>query len=125
MGFKIFATIAALAFCSAGGSACAMEPTTKAQFAGCTVSGGELLPIATGGAAALCAAIAQARGAAQPGVTVDVRVVSPHMMAATQTLADGRRLAEVKTASADRPLAKSSFDLLAEALAAQLADARG
>ena len=125
MGSRTIAIAFALALGSAGGSACAMDrPTTQA--AGCQVSGAELLPAETGGAAALCSAIAAARGdgAAAPA-SVHVRVISEHMLAATQTLADGRSLPEVKTARSDRPLGRRSFDMLAEALAAQLAAARG
>ncbi len=93
--------------------------------AGCTISGAEKLPPGTGGADALCAVIAKAtRSAGAMSVAVEVRVFSAHMMAATQTLADGRKLPEVKTARADRPLGRSSFDMLATALADQLAATR-
>lgn len=124
MGSRIIAIAFALALGSAGGSACAMESTTKST-GGCEVSGAELLPAETGGADALCQAIAAARGpAAAAPAAVHIRVLSDHMIAATQTLADGRSLPEVKTARSDRPLGRRSFEMLAQALAEQLAAAR-
>ena len=98
---------------------------TQAQNSGCTVSGAELLPPETGGADALCAAIAAARGPAGKASRVAVRVLSPHMIAAVQTLPDGTQLPEVKTARSDRPLGRNNFDMLATALADQLTAPRG
>lgn len=100
-----------------------MDRSTLAT-SGCRVTGEELLPSEIGGASALCAAIRSARPASSDAVSVEVRVESPYRMAATQTLASGEALAEVRTARADRPLGRRSVQMLANALAAQLADIR-
>ncbi len=86
----------------------------------CRVIGEERLPQASGGADALCTAITQARGSGFKQVIVEVRILSPHLMAATQRLADGTLLPEVRMARSDQPLGSRSFQMLADALAAQL-----
>jgi hypothetical protein len=107
----------ALALCSADGSACAMSGSAVGT-AGCRVIGAGHLPPDSGGADALCETVRQSIAAAG---TVEIRVRSPHLMEATVTLADGRRLPAVKTARSDQPLNRRSFQMLADALAAQLA----
>ena len=95
------------------------------EAARCTVSGAELLPAASGGADLLCETVRRALSAGGgQAASVEVRVLSPHLLAATTTLSDGRRMPEVKTARTDRPLGQRSFQMLADALAAQLARVR-
>jgi len=91
----------------------------------CRILRGERLPAASGGPAALCAAIERAlaeRGGGA-GVTAEVEVLSSSMLAAKLS-ADGRTLPEQRFASMDRDLDGRSFDRFAAALADQLAKAR-
>ena len=91
----------------------------------CQVTGGELLPVETGGPDALCAAIrsaAQKQAAAVP-FSVEVRVLSAASLAATVRLADGRTLAEQKMAVSDRLLNRGSIDRFAAAIAAEISRA--
>ena len=71
---------------------------------------------------AICAAIRQA--AAERGLPTDfsvrVEVQSLYLVSAAVTLADGRTIPAVKTASSDRPLSERSFRMLGEAIAAQI-----
>ncbi len=91
----------------------------------CTVVDGERLPAASGGSAALCAAIERAISERVPGTvfTAEVRVLPRSMLAATLTV-NGRELPEHKFASMDRELDKSSFARFAQSLAESLAQAQ-
>jgi hypothetical protein len=53
---------------------------------------------------------------------VEVGVVSPYLITATVMLADGHRLPAIKVASSDRPLGRTSIQMLADSVAAQVAD---
>lgn len=94
------------------------------EVAGCKVSGEERLAAGSGGASALCAAIADARSSGTEPASVEVQILSSSLMVASQQLADGTRLPEVRTARSDRPLGARSFQMLADALAAQLRERR-
>ena len=91
----------------------------------CHVIDGNKLPSASGGEAALCAAVKRAFSSRVPGIAyhAEIRVVSASRLAGNVTV-NGRRLPERKFASMDRPLAKSSFDRFAAALAQQAAELR-
>ena len=91
----------------------------------CKVVDGDKLPAASGGSAALCAAIERAVSERAPGTafTVEVRVLPRSMLAATLTV-DGRRLPEHKFASMDRELDGASFTRFAAAVAEAVAGAR-
>ena len=108
----------------AGGSACAMSSPERSA-AGCRVVGGEQLPAESGGADALCKAIANAAAEKAPGqnYSVEVRVLPRSRMAAEITMSDGRKLAEQKFASMDKPLSSGSFKRFADAIALELAKA--
>jgi hypothetical protein len=86
----------------------------------CTVQGGELLPLASGGADALCAEIEAATADLSKPITVSVRVLKPQLLAATVTV-EGRILPEMKMARADRPLDRSAFERFAKSIAAAAA----
>lgn len=89
----------------------------------CQVIDAEKLPPGSGGADALCTAIAEAAAAeGLEGFAVEVRVLSPSMLAAVVITPDRRRLPEQRLASADRELRKSSFERFARTLV-QLAQA--
>lgn len=105
--------------CLAGESAWAMERPLQ-KLVDCQVTGAELLPSEAGDPETLCAAIRAARPSGSASVVVEVRIKSPHMMVATQTLASGETLPEIHTARTDRPLGRRSVKMLADALAAQL-----
>ncbi len=83
----------------------------------------EKLPPEAGGADTLCEAIRQAAAAEAPGVaySIDIEVLSPSMLSARVTLADGRALPEQRHAVMDRTLTRSSIQRFATALAAELA----
>jgi hypothetical protein len=117
----LIALVASGFFC---GNACAMSPPTD-QAPRCRVVGGDKLPAASGGAAALCAAIEQAVAARAPGVTVsvEVRALSASRLAAALVV-NGRALPEQNFASMDRDLDAGSFERFAAALADQVAKAQ-
>lgn len=123
MSANITAAALALASVSIAGSACAMNPQTNG-WDNCRVANAEKLPPESGGAEALCTAIAQAAASAglKDDFGVEVRVLSPSMLSAVVTTQDGRRLPEQKLATADRELRKSSFERFARTLV-QLAQA--
>ncbi|MFL6728778.1 MAG: hypothetical protein ACJ8E3_05380 [Sphingomicrobium sp.] len=113
--------VAAALFCG-GASVMGSPPNSSLS---CRIVGGERLPAASGGTAALCAAIERAfaeRGTGA-GVTVEVDVLSSSMLSAKLS-ADGRTLPEQRFASMDRDLGVASFERFAGALAEQLAKAR-
>lgn len=91
----------------------------------CRVDGAEKLPPEVGGADALCEAIRQAAAAQAPGVgySVQVQVLSPSMLSARVTLADGQILPEQRHATMDRNLNPSSLQRFANSLGAELAKA--
>lgn len=91
----------------------------------CRISGAAKLPAEIGGSKALCAAIDAAARRHAPGArfTVDVRVMSPSMLAAVVTLSNGRKLAEQKIAVSDGALKRRSIERFADAIALQVAAA--
>lgn len=111
------AVVLAVAIASATGSACAMN-SPPANPAVCSVDGGDKLPASSGGPGALCAAIERAAGNA---FSVRVRVLSPSMLAAVVTTADGRTLPEQRLAVSDSTLSKGSFERFAQTLASEVA----
>lgn len=98
-------------------------PAAKPQH--CQVENGGKLPAASGGAAALCAAIERAVAARAPGAefSVRVRVLSPSRLTASVT-ANGRVLPEQSFASMDRDVDSGSFERFADAIAGQVAHSR-
>ena len=121
-GLASFAIATALV--SASGSACAMSAPKEAQ-AGCRVIGGDQLPADSGGADALCKAIASAAAAQAPGLgySVEVHVLPGSRMSAFVRTADGRKLSDQKFVRMDRPLSTAAFERFATAIAAELAKA--
>lgn len=104
----------------AGGSACAVNrPGDNA--ARCTVQGGELLPPSSGGGEALCAEIEAAIAQSATPATVSVRVVAPHLLAATVTVG-GRDLPEIKMSRSDAALDRLAFRRFAKAIVAAAAN---
>ncbi len=118
---KLVAVVLAAGLASQG--ACAVNSPQQAASAQCRVNGGERLPPETGGADALCEAIRQAASAQAPGVgySVEVQILSPSMLSARVTLADGRTLPEQRHAIMDRALTRSSLQRFADGLGAELA----
>lgn len=110
--------LAAAALLSAAAAASGMEDDSVAINCQ-VVSGGEKLPAASGGAAALCAAIGRAMAAEAPGLAarVEIRLLRSTMLEAVAMLPDGRRLASVGFSVSDAPLSAVSFDHLATDLA--------
>lgn len=102
-------------------SACAMTAPAADAFR-CEVVNGDKLPAASGGAAALCAAIERAAtsSAGQP-FTVEVKVGPRSMLGADVTLADGRKLSSLRMAEMDRPISAATFDRFGAAIAAHVA----
>ena len=82
----------------------------------CSVEGGEKLPVASGGAEALCAEIETATAQLAAPPTVLVRIVGSHLLAATVSVG-GRDLPEIKFARSDKALDRSAFKRFAEAIA--------
>jgi hypothetical protein len=92
------------------------------KLAHCRVIDGRKLPADTGGENALCAAIAKAVPAGSAdGAAIEVKVISPYLLSATVTLADGRTLPAIKVGSSDRPLSRRAVGMLADSIAAQAA----
>jgi hypothetical protein len=92
---------------------------------GCQVTGGELLPSESGGADALCKAIADAAAKQAPGLgySVEVRVLPRSRLSASLTLSDGRKLPEQSFVRMDKPLSIGAFARFAESIASELAKA--
>ena len=92
----------------------------------CRVSGGETLPVQSGGSAAMCSAIEQAMADRLPGTefSAEILVLSPSRISCRLTVA-GRELPEQQQTSVDRPLIRSAFDRFARSLADQAAEACG
>jgi len=108
----------------ASGSACAMS-AAEHSASGCQVTGGELLPPESGGADALCKAIADAAAKQAPGLgySVAVRVLPRSRLSASITTSDGRKLPEQGFVRMDKPLSSGAFERFAAAIAAELAKA--
>jgi hypothetical protein len=88
----------------------------------CRVIDGQKLPAELGGEQSLCTAIAQAlRPGVANGAAIEVNVVSPYLLSATVTMADGRMLPAIKVGSSDRPLSRRAVQMLADSIAAQAA----
>lgn len=104
-----------------GPSLAACAVTGASTTMGCSVTGAEALRADVGGQQAICAEIQQAMKSAPPGTRVEVRIRSASFVSARTILPDGRALPEMKTAVSDSTLNKTSFKMLAQALAEQLA----
>ena len=121
---RIFAVAAAIALIPASAGACAMNAPGGSPGS-CEVVNAEKLSGDFGDPDAICAAIRQA--AAERGLPIDfsvrVEVQSAYLVSAAVTLADGRAIPAVKTASSDRPLSEHSFRMLGEAIATQISKA--
>lgn len=119
----LFAAIAGTA-ALASGSACAMS-ASEPKAAACRVIDGEKLPAESGGADALCKAIAAAATQQAPGVpyNVVVTVLANSRLSASVTMGDGRKLADRNFARMDRPLTEEAFQRFAQAIAEDLAKA--
>jgi hypothetical protein len=119
----VMTTIAAAIGCVSG-SACAMSSTENFS-SGCRVVNGNKLAAESGGADALCQAIASAAAETAPGVTysVEINVLPRDRLSAQVTLADGRKLPELGIASMDKPLTAGSFKRFANTIAQELAKA--
>lgn len=104
-----------------GGSVFAMSSTENVS-PGCRVVNGDKLPAESGGADALCRAIAEAAAATAPGVdySITINVLPRSRLSATVTLDDGRRLPEFGMASMDKPLTAGSFRRFAASIAEEL-----
>ncbi len=109
------------------GSACAMRPADKSSVS-CTVQNLEKLPADLRHQESICGPLVSAAqtaagkaALASNAVTLRVVVDSPYKLAAT-AIVNGTALPEQKLASADRPLTSGSIEMLAGALASQLAD---
>lgn len=102
-----------------------MSAPPPASGAMCRVVGESRLPAESGGAGALCGAVERAVAAQAPGsgAQVEVRVLSSSMMEADVTLSGGSKLPTQTFASSDRPLAATSFERFANAIAAEIARA--
>lgn len=108
----------------ASGSACAMS-ADGSKSAACSVVGGEKLPANSGGADAICKAIADAAAERAPGVAYDVQVTvtGNSRLKASITTADGQKLPDQNFVRSDRPLTKESFERFANTIAENLAKA--
>lgn len=107
----------------ASGSACAMS-SAESDPATCRVVGGEKLPAESGGADALCKAVADAVAEQAPGVSYNVVVtVLPKSRLAASITTDGRNVRELGFALMDKPLSIGAFKRFATSIAAELAKA--
>jgi hypothetical protein len=92
------------------------------KLARCRVIDSGKLPAELGGERELCAAIAQAlHSDVANGMAIEVRVLSPYLLSATVTIADGPTLPAIKVGSSDRPLSRRAVQMLADSIAAQAA----
>ena len=112
-----------------GGSACAMSPGQDQAWT-CTVENAAKLPAEAGDAESVCAAMKEAAVAAagpsllnSGAVSVRVTVESQHKLSAV-AIVGGRALPEQKLAISDRVLSPGSIEMLARAVANQLANSR-
>lgn len=99
--------------------------STENLSSGCRVVNGDKLSAQSGGADALCQAIASAAAETAPGVgySVEINVLPRDRLSAQVTLADGRKLPEMGIASMDKPLTAGSFKRFADSIARELAKA--
>jgi hypothetical protein len=121
---KLLGVAVAAALGCVSGSACAMSGAERKPQA-CRVIGGEKLPAESGGADALCGAIAAAAAEQAPGhsYSIEIRVLPRSRLSASVRTSDGRILLEQGFASMDKPLTSGSFKRFAAAIAAELAKA--
>ena len=121
---RLMMTAIAAAIGCVSGSACAMSSTENLS-SGCRVINGDKLSAESGGADALCKAIAEATAETAPGVdySVEISVLPKDRLSAMVTLADGRKLPELGIASMDKPLTLGSFRRFANSIAQELAKA--
>jgi hypothetical protein len=121
---RMVMTAIAAAIGCVSGSACAMSSTENLS-SGCRVINGDKLSVESGGADALCQAIAAAAAETAPGVrySVEISVLPRDRLSALVTLGDGRKLPELGMASMDKPLTAGSFKRFANSIAQQLAKA--
>lgn len=122
MRTTILAISVLLAATTAGARPVKAPATTPAGH--CRLTGGEKLPVQSGGAAAVCAAIEKAVDAAAPKANykIDVTVVRPWMLSATPVV-NGRTLPAQKFAVNDAPLDAGAIGRFARSLAATVAKA--
>jgi hypothetical protein len=118
--------LALLVTVAASGSACAMNSTPSQSFR-CVVEGAERLPPGLGGGDAVCSAVAKAatpvlerNGVDAGAVSVVITVQSASAISAATSVA-GKSLPEQKVAISDRSLNPRAIDMLANAVAAELA----
>jgi hypothetical protein len=124
MGWDRFAaTMLAAGAVAAATGARAMTAAASGNFK-CTVVGGEKLPAEAGDSDALCTAIraAVAKEAPNAQVAVEVRVLTPSMLAA-MLVVDGKGLPEQKFAVMDRNLNPRSMERFAQSIASKVAQA--
>lgn len=101
--------------------------STSSDALHCAVEGAEKLPPELGGSAAICSAITKAaapvlnsRRVGAEAVSVVVNVQSASAISAATSVA-GKSLPEQKVAISDRTLNARAIDMLANAIAAELA----
>ena len=113
----------AVAIFVSAAEACAMNEAVSGG-ARCTVTGGTKLLAETGGAEAMCQAIrdALAKSAPEASVSVNVRVLTSSMLAATLVVED-RVLPDQKFAVMDRKLDRGSIERFASSIATKVAKA--
>lgn len=104
-----------------------MQPR-ETQSVNCAVEGADKLPPELREDGAVCGPLVRAAQAAAAEANIDagalslkVRALAPHLLSATVTV-DGVALPEQKLGASDRPLNPRSIDMLARALAGQLAE---
>lgn len=98
--------------------ACAMNPGSGSGVH-CRVDRPELLPAGVGGGEAVCAEIAQAAREIGAGpMQVEVRVLTPHSLAASVRTADGSMLPEQRMEMSDREITRPSLQRFARTIAA-------
>lgn len=105
--------------------------STSAQGISCSVEGEDKLPPGIGGEQGVCGAIARAAlpalqrsGIAPASVAVTVKVTSESTITAVASV-NGRALAEQKLGISDRPLNARAVEMLATAVAGELAKLGG
>ena len=124
MGWERFAaTMLAAAAVAAAMNARAMTAASPGDFK-CTVVDGQKLPAEAGSSDAFCSALRAAivKEAPNSQVTVEVRVLTPFMLAAT-VVVDGKKLSEEKFAVMDRNLNPRSMGHFAQSIASKVAQA--
>lgn len=104
----------------------AASNVTAAPTPRCAVLNEHLLPAASGGRAALCAAIEQATAARGLAGSYSVKVVvgTRSRLTADVTLGGGDALPAVSMVEMDRPIGKTTLKRFGEAVANHIASAR-